>query len=327
MGDLDLRPLHGLFQCIHPASHPDLPHPLLALAELVRKPPKKRQAGQAAAGSDLGEVEWVVALGGKGPEPADDANGAGGTGKKRRVPSLAPDEWWEARLCVREVAELMQQVDGAAITPEAMVGRVRARWVQGELDVKSYEGPGAEDRGGLELIIHITKTLPLSVVLSPCDHPPLSVLTILSKVIPAYLSCTADREACESAKAERDRLARQVERQERTNKDLQAQLDRERSRKRARQGSTETAPKRQNSGGSAFGHSASQESGRSQSGSFYEGGASQGSQTMLSPTKKFVPGQTHRGTLRPGDPGYAGNSKVAGRREAVDFDSVSEDSD
>ncbi|GAA5975287.1 hypothetical protein JCM11641_005921 [Rhodosporidiobolus odoratus] len=308
MEGLDLLPLHNLFQTVSPSSNPELPHPLLALAQLHRKPPTKSSTSD---GTQLGEVEWIVALGGKGPADLPEGPMADERkGKKRKLPLAAPDEWWEARLCGKEVEELVTQVKGRAIAPEAMVGRIKSRWMEGQLDVQSCEGPGAPARGGVELIIHITETLPLSLVLTPCDEAPLSLLTILAHVIPSFLSCTTSRTSCEAAIAERDAIRRRCEKQERQIQDLKDAS--ERSRKRAR----------------AEGQGASQ---RQNSGSQNQlGGSSQGSMVDVpSPSKqKVVPGQTHRGALRPGDAGYAGSAFRAGRQEDAEFDPVSDsDSD
>ncbi|GAA6009269.1 hypothetical protein JCM10207_004329 [Rhodosporidiobolus poonsookiae] len=329
---LDLLPLHNLYQTISPSSHPDLPHPLLALAQLRRKPPSKRAQGdQAQGGQAQGEVEWVVALGGKGKALSAPEAGAG-AGKKRKAATSVPDEWWEASLCAREVDELMQQVDGSAITPEAMVRRVKAKWMEGCLDVTGYEGPGPEHRGGIELTIRVTDSLPLSIVLTPCDEAPLSLLSILAQVIPPFLSCTADRASCDAAKKERDALSTKVGRLERQLRDLTEEKERE--RKRARNaaysgggGSGAGGPKRQKSGGAEFGRRPSSQEGASQAsqgGGGYDGGGGMPSVSQGSPQKKVIPGQTHRGALRPGDPGYAGNANRAGRQAEAEFDSDSD---
>ena len=99
-GTLDLKPLHGLYQVLNTAGGADLAHPLVCLAQLQRKPPGSRSPSPDP--SQLGEVEWVVGLGTQRPAPVRE-------GKKRRKRDETADVWWEARLCGREVEELLQQ--------------------------------------------------------------------------------------------------------------------------------------------------------------------------------------------------------------------------
>ncbi|GAA5880111.1 hypothetical protein JCM8547_006193 [Rhodosporidiobolus lusitaniae] len=313
---LSLRPLHNLYQQISPTSHPNLPEPLLVLAQLRRRPPPK------SSPLEPGEIEWVVALGGKGNHPEWPPKGG----------KLPPDEWWKAALSESDVTQMLMQVKGCAIRPEQMVERIKAKWNEGCLDVNEYEGPGAEQRKGLELIIHITESLPLKIVLTPCDVCPLSLLSILTSVIPAYNSCSVDREASANAKKENDLLRARVSK-------LEGQLnyykdDSGRSGKRAR--TNGFMPSRQNSEGAEFGRSGRSGEGASQSQSQSRGGASQGysqggrqaSQGSASPSKPVVPGQTHRGALQPGDVGYAGNAHRPGRVvRGLEFDTDSESSE
>ncbi|GAA6032470.1 hypothetical protein JCM8097_004776 [Rhodosporidiobolus ruineniae] len=316
--ELDLAPLDKLFQTIYPPTDSEDDHPLLALARLQRKPPSKRNGADNA----LGEIEWAIAVGGAGKEK-EGGEGASGS-RKRKGAKAPPDEWWTTRMCAEEVKELMQQVEGSALTPETMVGRVKAKWTEGKMGVQGYKGPGAEPRSGIELIINITESLPLTIILSPVDDAPISLLTILAHVIPPFLSCTVDREACQSATKERDALRLRCEKLERQLQERKEQD--ERARKRARAGAVDP-PQRQNSGGADFGKRvSSQEGGGYSQASQGYGGLSQ-SQGSVSPQKKVVPGQTQRGVLRPGDPGYAGNAHRPGR-VAVDtgFEDPSDDS-
>ncbi|GAA5901327.1 hypothetical protein JCM6882_007748 [Rhodosporidiobolus microsporus] len=332
MAPLDLPLLHNLYQTITPTSHLDLPHPLLCLSQLRRKPPSKRARanGDSGAGggtSQVGEVEWVVALGGKGKQPEEGAEG----GKRSKAAAAAiSEEWWEVSMCEDEIEEWLQ-VEGCAITPEAMVGRVKAKWSEGCLDIKSYAGPGAVNRGGLELIINVTETVHLSLVLTPCDEPPLSLFLILTHVIPSYISCTADRESCRLVTKERDSLRSKVSNLEGK---LQGYKDAEdRNRKRAKLGigsygvtPGSSQPRRQDSGGAEFGRRGGSGEGEAM---LSQGSQGRGASAEPWSPPKNVPGQTHRGALRPGDPGYAGNAFRPGRIvEEAEFDSNSEsDSD
>jgi hypothetical protein len=84
-----------------------------------------------------------------------------------------------------------------------------------------------------QLIINITQTLPLSIVLEPCDSAPLSVLSILAEIIPPFLSCTADRLSCSSALTQLTELRAKVSRQE---AELKRYKEDERDNKRRRKG-------------------------------------------------------------------------------------------
>jgi len=89
-----------------------------------------------------------------------------------------------------------------------MPARVRECWNAGGLSVSGYT-EGEEPRGGIEvrlfshkllhmsverdpdphtrpqLVMQITPTLPLSLVLTPCDDPPFSMADLLSHVRPS----------------------------------------------------------------------------------------------------------------------------------------------
>ncbi|GAA5844058.1 hypothetical protein JCM11251_003011 [Rhodosporidiobolus azoricus] len=333
---LDLTPLHNLFQTVDPASHPNLPHPLLCLAQLRRKTRSKRARtadGAGGGGSEVGEVEWVVAVGGKGQQPDEDAEKVG---KKRKVAAASePEEWWEASLCEKEVEDLME-LEGCAIQAQEMVKRVKAAWCAGDMQINSYGGPGLENRGGLELVINVTETVHLPLVLEPCHGPPLSLFSILATVLPNYLTCTADRKACADVTEERDGLRKRVSHLEGKVEDYKKKE--ERRQRLVRVGlDPDVQPSRQNSGGADFERRGSSgEGGGLQSQSFLQQGGSYsqssqgrgGSMEPRSPAKNAIPGQNFRGALRPGDAGYAGNAQRPGRIvEEPDFDSNSEDSD
>ncbi|BGP40814.1 hypothetical protein JCM10450v2_004817 [Rhodotorula kratochvilovae] len=304
MDGLDLKPLHGLYQLLDSAGDADLDHPLVCLAQLYRKPAKSRASPDP---SQLGELEWVVALGSKAPAPVQ-------KGKKRKAGGMV-DVWWESRLCGREVEELMQQVDGAALTPAQVIPKVRERWIEGKLEVSGYK-EGEEPRGGIELIIRITPSLPLSIILTPCDDAPFSLMCILAETIHPFLTASQDRITAANAKKQLEAL--------RTEHDKACKLldDAREDRKRARR--VPGTQLRQYSGdsnaGAPFGRrKSSQDQSQSQSQSQ---GFSYGAPKQLSPTEekelsvsptKVIPGVTRRGFLKPGDPGYAGSSHRPGR--------------
>ncbi|BGP00198.1 Sperm nuclear basic protein PL-I isoform plia [Rhodotorula toruloides] len=314
MDALDLRPLHQVYQTLDPATTEPLAHPLVCISELRRRPPPKRSARAASAqpgnldgATELGEVEWVLMIGGEGlvkgaPEQK---------GKKKS--ETAPEEWWKACLCGREVEELMKQTDGVALSPQAMVPKVRSALLAGEVEISGYDGPGADPRGALEVTLKLTPTLPLTMVLAPCDSPPLSLMTCMAKIIPTYLVAAQEREAARSATAqlavlrlENDKLQKQVN-------------DFKEERKRARKVPNGGAL-RQNSGdsqrsvgGASFGRrTSSQDQSQSQSQSqMYsqsQGQRQSPDDVVFSPPKKVIPGETRRGALKPGDVGYAGSS-------------------
>ncbi|GJN91177.1 hypothetical protein Rhopal_004195-T1 [Rhodotorula paludigena] len=209
MSGLDLKPLHGLYRTLDTVGGGDLPHPLVLVAQIHRKPASARTP------SEPGPLEWIVALGSRKPEtrPAHDGD-AGPSKRRRRKAGQYEEEWWEARCCERDIEELLE-IKECAIAPQAMISKIRERWLEGALAVDGYnehESP----RGGLELVITITPTLPLRLVLEPCDDPPLSLAPLLT--IPAYLTASTDRAAALSAqadlaalRADNDKLSKQLE--------------------------------------------------------------------------------------------------------------------
>lgn len=112
---LDLKPLHRLYQQLIPSSHPELPHPLIALAELTRKP--------SSSNGELGALEWVVGLGGKSQQPQAAATQK--KGRKRRDPT-ADDEWWEAKMGQEEVEAWITETK-SALSPQKTVEMIRTK--------------------------------------------------------------------------------------------------------------------------------------------------------------------------------------------------------
>ncbi|GAA5924150.1 hypothetical protein JCM3775_005606 [Rhodotorula graminis] len=305
---LDVKRLHGLYQVIGHVGSVELDHPLVCLAQVERRPSSSRSGSPDPL--HLGDIEWVVALGTQKTSTAAPAT-------KRRKKQGTVDVWWEARLCGREVDDLFQQVPSAAVKPEVMPARVRECWSAGGLAVSGYI-EGEEPRGGIELVMQITPTLPLTLVLTPCDDPPFSMTDILSHMINPFLSATQHRvDAANSLKqlerlnAEHDKVCKLLE------------IERDASKRQRRVPGTQL---RHFSGDSASGPSGGAPFGRRRSSQEQSQGASQGSVlgggTPQSPTEerdlslspsKVIPGVTHRGVLKPGDPGYAGSSRRIGR--------------
>lgn len=111
MDVLDLRPLHQVYQTLDPATTEPLAHPLVCISELRRRPPPKRsaratsaQVGSLDGATELGEVEWVLMIGGEGLVKGEPEQ------KSKKKLETGPEEWWKACLCGREVEELMKQV-------------------------------------------------------------------------------------------------------------------------------------------------------------------------------------------------------------------------
>jgi len=98
---LDLKRLHGLYQVIGNIDGTELDDPLVCLAQVHRRPPSSRSGSPDPL--NLGDVEWVVAIGAQAPSTSAPAT-------KRRRKQGPADVWWEARLCGREVDDLFQQV-------------------------------------------------------------------------------------------------------------------------------------------------------------------------------------------------------------------------
>lgn len=103
MSGLDLKPLHGLYRTLDTVGGGDLPHPLVLVAQIHRKPPSARTP------SEPGPLEWIVALGSRKPETRPAHDGDVGSGKKRRRKAgQYEEEWWEARCCERDIEELLE---------------------------------------------------------------------------------------------------------------------------------------------------------------------------------------------------------------------------
>ncbi|GAA5844548.1 hypothetical protein JCM9279_006344 [Rhodotorula babjevae] len=287
---LDLKPLHDLYQNQRrpPSSRPRSPDPLY-----------------------LDDVEWSVAVG------AQASSTAGQAGERRSLQD-AVDVWWEARLSAREVVALFQQVPSVAVRPEAMPARVRECWKGGGLSVSGYS-EGEEPRGGIELVMEVTPTLPLSLVLTPCDDPPFSMADLLSHMINPFLSASQHRvdaalslKQLERLNAEHDKVCKLLELERDANKRQRRVPG---TQLRHFSGESASGP---SGGGAPFGRrKSSQEQSQGASQGSVLGGETQQSPTeerelALSPTK-VIPGVTHRGVLKPGDPGYAGSSRRIGR--------------
>ncbi|GAA5924090.1 hypothetical protein JCM3775_005592 [Rhodotorula graminis] len=304
---LDLERLHDLHQVLQADGTTDLDHPFFCLAHVERRPPSSRSDSPDPL--HLGDIEWVVALGTQKTSTAAPAT-------KRRKKQGPIDVWWEARLCGREVDDLFQQVPSAAVKPEVMPARVRECWSAGGLAVSGYI-EGEEPRGGIELVMQITPTLPLTLVLAPCDDSPFSMTYILSHMINPFLSASQHRvdaanslEQLERLNAEHDKVCKLLE------------IERDANKRQRRVPGTQL---RHFSGDSASGASGGAPFGGRKSSQEQSQGASQssalGEGTQQSPTderepsltaSKVIPGVTHRGVLRLGDPGYAGSSRRVG---------------
>ncbi|BGP25326.1 sperm nuclear basic protein PL-I isoform PLIa [Rhodotorula toruloides] len=313
MNALDLKPLHQVYQTLDPATTKPLDHPLVCISELRRRPVPKRSARATSpepildGAKELGEVEWVLMIGGEGVEK-------GATQQKgKRKSETGPEEWWKACLCSREVGELMKQTDGVALRPQAMIPKVRSALLAGDVEVHGYEGPGADPRGALEVTLKLTPTLPLTMVLAPCDAPPLSLMTCMAKMIPIYLVAARERGAARSATAqlavlrlENDKLQKQIN---------DFKEERKRARKVPNGGALgqNSGDLQRSIGGASFGRrTSSQDQSQSQSQSQVPSQTRSQRQSpddaVFSPPKKVVPGETRRGALKPGNVGYAGSS-------------------
>ncbi|GAA5987819.1 hypothetical protein JCM10908_007228 [Rhodotorula pacifica] len=296
MNEEALRKLHGLYQVIEPPHDQPCERAFVCLSQLHRKPPSKRATSTEASGSRAmqGELEWVVGL--AGPGKADpEAKG------KKREPS---DEWWMSSLSLDEVADWLDEANGPDWTPTTLLSRLRLAWQNGELHVKGYAGPGADPRMGLELEARLGDALNLSLVLSPCSSPPLSLEQVLIETIPAFnrqkaLPAAASRSIGSAPvagpspaidyKEKYDKLLQKADKLVSDKSRLESELAvlREHNKRARKQA------KRNNSGegASAYG----------------------GPSGSPSPTKPAVPG------------GYAGNRTRAGRiTQEADFDPVSD---
>ncbi|KAL8292350.1 hypothetical protein RQP46_001816 [Phenoliferia psychrophenolica] len=149
-----LRDLHDLRQVIHATQHcPEL-EPFVVLCQLRRRPTAKGKETEGA-------VEWVVCVG----------QARGGT----------EDKWWSTALALPEVEALIT-IPGSALKGEAMIRRMREAAVAGNMDVALAGYPDS-----LELIFTITPTLAVSVPLKPTTSAPLSLISLLTTIIPASL--------------------------------------------------------------------------------------------------------------------------------------------
>ncbi|GAA5876082.1 hypothetical protein JCM3774_004499 [Rhodotorula dairenensis] len=178
MDEETVRKLHGLYQVIEPPHDRLSDRALVCLSQLHRKPTSKRATTSDAGGASAprGELEWIVGLAGPG-KAGPDAKG------KKRVPD---DEWWESRLSMNEIADWLEEGKAAHETVASLLGRLRLAWENGELHVKGYAGPGTDPRMGLELEARLDDSATLSLVLSPCSVPPMSLEQVLVETIPAF---------------------------------------------------------------------------------------------------------------------------------------------
>jgi hypothetical protein len=110
---LNLKPLHALYQLYNLHEGADLPHPLLILAQLSKK--------RSSSSDTEGELEWVVAVGGKDPNYKPEQK----TGRQRRDAN-ADDEWWGARMSAADVEDLVSGVKGSAKTPQQTVDGIKS---------------------------------------------------------------------------------------------------------------------------------------------------------------------------------------------------------
>ncbi|GAA5861080.1 hypothetical protein JCM1840_003073 [Sporobolomyces johnsonii] len=288
MQTLDLKPLHNLYQTLEPSDSGHSPHPLIVLAQLQRSGRLNTSAGE-------GDVEWVVALGGKGK----DVDGA----SKGKSKAGGADEWWQARLTPLDVERFSQldqalspQIKKSAIRRDDLVPKIKAGWLEGDMHVKGYGEAGGHPRGSVELVIRLAVAVSLSISLSPCDEAPLSLVSVLAHIIPPYLTASSDRLALttlkpqlKTATTERDEMRRDRELLRDEVKALKKELSAGGGgRKRAREGSE--------------GVGGSQRPG------------------SVSPKKPVIPGVTKKGHLKPGDKGYAGDSRRLGRDTTDDWD-------
>ncbi|BGP55940.1 hypothetical protein JCM8202_004285 [Rhodotorula sphaerocarpa] len=304
MTERDLQPLHGLYQLIARSDAVSSERQLIAVAQLRRKPPPRRVRSESGTGAPApGALEWVVGIAGAGKVDPE---------AKGRARERGPDdEWWEKSMPADEVTTWLQQAGGTHAAPSVLAAKLRSAWQFGALHVGGYCGPGAQHRGGIELVVEMSGNLSPSLVLSPCDSPPLSLESVLLKTIPAY-NAAATRSQSPTGitsqphsgdgfdyKAGYEKLLLHRDEAMVEKSTLESELHALRDRnKRAR-----IEAKRHPRDGSA---------GPSQTAS-------------PSSTKPAIPGETHRATLRPGDPGYAGSRSRVGRITAADdFDPVSD---
>ncbi|GAA5885842.1 hypothetical protein JCM5296_000161 [Sporobolomyces johnsonii] len=270
MQTLDLKPLHNLYQTVEPSDSGYSTHPLIVLAQLQRSERLNTSAGE-------GDVEWVIALGGKDGESKGKSK-AGGA-----------DEWWQARLTPLDIKT-------SAIRRDDLVLKIKAGWLEGDMHVKGYGEARGHPRGSVELVIRLAVAVSLSISLSPCDEAPLSLVSVLAHIIPPYLTASSDRLALttlkpqlKTATTERDEMRRDRELLRDEVKALKKELlAGGGGRKRAREGSE--------------GVGGSQRPG------------------SVSPKKPVIPGVTKKGHLKPGDKGYAGDSRRLGRDTTDDWD-------
>ncbi|TNY19177.1 hypothetical protein DMC30DRAFT_16277 [Rhodotorula diobovata] len=209
-----------------------------------------------------------------------------------------------------------------------MVPRVRERWLFGLHRGARLQRGRAATRRHRGLIMRITPSLPLSLVLTPCDEPPVSLVSVLAHVINPYLTASQDRVNAVNTKKQLDRLSTEHDK-------VRKLLDNERdaNKRQRRVPGTQlrhfSGDSTSNGGGAPFARrrssqeqsqGASQSQGQGQGARQSQGGYGGGTQQSpteerelsLSPSKA-IPGVTHRGVLTPGDPGSAGSSRRIGR--------------
>ncbi|GAA6015835.1 hypothetical protein JCM11491_007203 [Sporobolomyces phaffii] len=291
---MNLKPLHHLYQTISPACLLDDEEPLVAVSRLERR-------GKAPSG----EIEWVVGVAAQGGQDAP--------------------VWWSTRLGAHGIEQLANQasvadslLDGTAITRDALADCIRTRWIEGHLQIRNFEdSQRATERQPIQLVVVLAGNVPLSIELSPCDDPPLPVLSILAHVIPLYNKAGHAETAVRSleprlalAQQERDKLAiengflrEEVKELKKSWRDAAASGQ---TTKRAR---SEEGPSRSSQPGGT-----SQPSQRAKSGS-------------LSPQKKGRPGIDYKAVMRPGTKGYAGSANRVGRDLGDEWEEPDSDSD
>ncbi|GAA5934627.1 hypothetical protein JCM1841_001786 [Sporobolomyces salmonicolor] len=187
-------------------------------------------------------------------------------------------------------------IKNSAIRRDDLVSKIKAGWLKGDMHVKGYGEAGAHRRGSAELVIRLAVDVSLSLSLSRCGQAPLSLLSVLAHIIPPYLTASSDRLALTTLKpqlitaiTERDEMRRDRELLRDEVKALRKELQvGGGGRKRTREGS--------------------------------EGVAGSQRPGSVSPKKPVIPGVTRKGHLKPGDKGYAGDSRKIGRDITDDWD-------
>ncbi|GAA5873094.1 hypothetical protein JCM16303_006938 [Sporobolomyces ruberrimus] len=286
---MNLRPLHNLYQTISPASLLEGEHPLVAVSRLERK-----------GRTPTGEIQWVVGIGAKGASSEED--------------------WWSARLGSTEVEELMKQLKGTAIKGEALIGEIRARWLEGRLDIRGLEeSQGANERQPIELVIYLVGNVPVSIPLNPCESAPLSLLSVLAHVIPPYNTSSSSQTALKALQPQLASVQQERDKLKFDSSLLREELQELRKRLREGAGAMGGPGKRARTEGpeGSQGEVSSQSQGQSQ----------RDRSAGLSPQKKGRPGIDFKAVMRPGTKGYAGSANRVGRNLEDEWEEPDSDSD